>query len=60
MFFLALTGPYPTLRFVELHPDSVFWFGIGLYFLGILPTNTEGKLGKDFLVLCLWRERTHQ
>ena len=45
---------------LELHLDLVFRFGIGQYFLGILPTDTEGKLGKDFSVLCLWRERTHQ
>ncbi len=43
-----------------MYLDSVFRFGIGRYFLGILPTDTEGKLGKDFSVLCLWRERTHQ
>jgi hypothetical protein len=43
-----------------LHLDLVFRFGIGRYFLGILPTDTKGKLGKDFSVLCLWRERTHQ
>ncbi len=45
---------------LELHLDSVFRFSISQYFLGILPTNTEGKLGKNFLVLCLWREYTHQ
>jgi hypothetical protein len=45
---------------LELHLDLVFRFGIGQYFLGILPTYTEGKLGKDFSVLCLWWERTHQ
>jgi hypothetical protein len=38
-------------KIVELYLDSVFWFGIGWYFLGILPTDTEGKLGKDFLLL---------
>ena len=38
-----------------MHLDSVFQFGIGWYFLGILPTETKGKLGKDFLVLCLGR-----
>jgi hypothetical protein len=40
-----------------LHLDSVFWFG--WLVLGVLPTDTEGKLGKDFSVLCLWREGTH-
>ena len=43
-----------------LHLDSVLRFGIGRYFLGILPTDTGGKLGKDFSVLCIWPERTHQ
>ena len=50
----------PSTIIVELHLDSVIRFGIGWYFLGILPTNTEGKLGKDFSVLCLWGEHTHQ
>jgi hypothetical protein len=31
--------------FVELLNDSVFLVGISWYFLGILPTNTKGKLG---------------
>jgi hypothetical protein len=35
---------------LELHLDLVFWFGIGWYFPGILPTNTKGKLGRDVLV----------
>jgi hypothetical protein len=39
------------LTFIELYPDSVFWFGIGWYFPGIFPTDTEGKLGRDILVL---------
>jgi hypothetical protein len=30
-----------------MYPDSVFWYGIGWYFLGIFLTDTEGKLGKD-------------
>jgi hypothetical protein len=29
---------------LELHLDSVFWFGIGRYFPGILPTDTKGNL----------------
>ncbi len=32
---------------LELYPDSVFWYGIGWYFLGIFLTDTKGKLGKD-------------
>jgi len=36
------------LRCVELNLNSVFRFGIGRDYLGILPTDTEGKLGKDF------------
>jgi hypothetical protein len=32
---------------LELYPDSVFWYGISWYFLGIFLTDTEGKLGKD-------------
>ncbi len=31
--------------YLELITDLVFLVGIGWYFLGILPTNTEGKLG---------------
>jgi hypothetical protein len=42
--------------FVELYPDLVYWFGIGWYFPGIFPTDTEGKLGWDVLVLYIWRE----
>ncbi len=41
---------------LEFYPDSVFWFGIGRYFPGIFPTNTKGKLGRDILVLYIWRE----
>jgi hypothetical protein len=41
---------------LELYPDLVFWFGIGRYFLGIFPTDTEGKLGWDVLVLYIWQE----
>ncbi len=44
------------LRWLELHLDSVFWFGIGRYFPGISPTNTKGKLGWDVLVSYIWRE----
>jgi hypothetical protein len=32
---------------IELYPNSVFWYGIGWYFLGIFLTDTKGKLGKD-------------
>jgi hypothetical protein len=38
----------PTL--LELHLDLVFWFGISRYFPGILPIDTEEKLGQDVLV----------
>jgi hypothetical protein len=41
---------------IELFTDSVFLVGIGWYFLGILPTNTEGKLGWYILVLKKWWE----
>ena len=33
---------------LELHPESVFRFGIGRYFFGMWLTDTGGKLGKDF------------
>jgi hypothetical protein len=36
-----------------LYPDSVFWFGISRYFLGIFHTDTKGKLGKAFGILHL-------
>jgi hypothetical protein len=41
---------------LELHLDSVFRFGIGRYFPGILPTHTIGKLGQGVLVSYIWRE----
>ncbi len=41
---------------LELYPDSVFLFGVGWYFPGIFPTDTEGKLGWDVLVLYIWWE----
>jgi hypothetical protein len=44
MFFLLLTTST-----IELHPDLVFWYGIGWYFFGIFLTDTEGKLGMDLL-----------
>jgi hypothetical protein len=43
-------------KFVELHLDSVFRFGIGRYFPGILPTDTKGKLGWYVAVSYIWRE----
>ncbi len=52
-------SPYPPAAlpsFVELHLNSVFWFGIGRYFPGILPTDTKGKLGRDVSVSYIWRE----
>jgi hypothetical protein len=33
-----------------LYPNLVFRFGIGWYFPGIFPTDTEGKLGRDISV----------
>jgi hypothetical protein len=33
------------VKILDLFTDPVFLVGIGWYFLGILPTNTEGKLG---------------
>ncbi len=44
------------MDFLELHLDSVFWFGIGWYFPSILPTDTKGKLGRDLSVSYFWRE----
>ena len=41
---------------IELYIDSVFLVGIRLVFLGILPTDTKGKLGWYILVLKKWRE----
>ncbi len=43
-------------RILELYPDSVFLFGIGRCFLGIFPTDTKGKLGRDVLELYIWQE----
>jgi hypothetical protein len=44
------------MNFLELHPESVFRFGIGRYFFGIWLTDTGGKLGKDFSmpVYCIY------
>jgi hypothetical protein len=33
---------------LELHLNSVFQFGVGRYFPGILPTNTEENLVRAF------------
>jgi hypothetical protein len=57
VFNLNNTIPH-SVRLVELYPDSVCRFGIGLYFPGIFPTDTEGKLGRDVyvLVLYIWQE----
>jgi hypothetical protein len=41
---------------LEVHLDLVFWFGIGWYFPGILPTDTKGKLGRDVSVSYIWQE----
>ncbi len=35
------------LVFLELYPNSVFWYGIGWYFLGIFLTDTKGMLNID-------------
>jgi hypothetical protein len=39
-----------------LFTGSVFSVSIGQYFLGILPTDTEGKLGPYISVSKIWRE----
>jgi len=39
-----------------LHPQLVFSVGIGWYFLGIIPTDTKGKLVWYQLVSNFWRE----
>jgi hypothetical protein len=44
---LIVLASWPLSCWLELYPDSVFWYGIGWYFLGIFLTNTKGKLGKD-------------
>jgi hypothetical protein len=54
--YLDALGACHNSIFLELHLDLVFQFGIGRYFPGILPTNTEGKLGRDILVSYIWRE----
>ena len=41
---------------LELYTDSVFLVGIQLVFLGILSTDTEGKLGWYISVLKKWQE----
>ena len=51
-----LSKTNPGMKMLELHLDSVFQFGISRYFPGILPTDTKGKLGRDVLVLYIWRE----
>jgi hypothetical protein len=43
------------LNILELYTNSVFLVGIRLVFLGILPTDTGGKLG-CISVLKKWRE----
>ncbi len=60
LFTSSLAGnrtPVVKVKNLELYPDLVFRFSIGWYFPGIFPTNTEGKLGRDVLVLYIcWRE----
>ncbi len=36
--------------YLELHLDSVFRFGIGQYFPGILPTDTVGFTKKEYTI----------
>jgi hypothetical protein len=43
----ACGHPLTSPNRLELYPDSVFWYGIGWYFLGIFLIDTKGKLGKD-------------
>jgi hypothetical protein len=47
---------YTDTQIPELYPDSVFQFGIGWYFPGIFPSDTEGKRGWEVLVLYIWWE----
>jgi hypothetical protein len=42
---------------LELFTGLVFSVSIGWYFLGILPTNTEGKLGWYISVSKNWPSR---
>jgi hypothetical protein len=41
---------------LESHLDLVFWFVIGQYFPGILPTDTKEKLGWNVSVLYISQE----
>jgi hypothetical protein len=58
LFFFLTTlkngTPVVKVKNLELYPDLVFRFGIGWYFLGIFPTDTEGKLGRDISVLNIY------
>jgi hypothetical protein len=63
---LAIITPHPPSQKIknhkppwmklELHPNLVFRFGIGWYFLGIFLTDTRGKLGWYVLVSYIWQE----
>jgi hypothetical protein len=55
-YWYLLVGWYFGQYFVELFSDLVFLVGIGWYFLGILPTDTEGKLGWYISVSKKWQE----
>ncbi len=56
--YLEYTKVHSSVR--DLFDRVVYRFGIlvgiGWYFLGILPTDTEGKLGWYISVLKNWRE----
>ncbi len=54
--FFSQSRTKTSTKTIELYPNSVFRFGISWYFPGIFPTDTEGKLGGDVLVLDIWRE----
>jgi hypothetical protein len=60
IFWLKPQDKYIPLRYVIFRVASrfgtIFRFGIGRYFPGILPTDTEGKLGRDVSVSYIWRE----
>ena len=43
-------------QILELYPKLVFSLGIGWYFTGILPTNTNRKLGWQILAYKIWWE----
>ena len=55
ILFVASENGFP-LYGIELHTRVGILVGIGWYFVGIIPTNTNRKLGWYILVLQIWRE----